>query len=135
MIVKIITEELDVRDGPSRNVEIGEVTWVEYKGHVADVIRGSETRHLPDLQRRIPVCEENLRCILYLWQPTGIYEFLNEPFSTWVKAREANQGYLEEDLSKDAVCFFPEDCGEDNGDTVVRSLDIDSLLITVMDSH
>jgi hypothetical protein len=42
---------------------------------------------------------------------------------------------LQEDLSKDAVCLLPEHCGEDDSNSVVRSLDIDSLLVAIMDGH
>lgn len=46
-----------------------------------------------------------------------------------------NQGYLQEDLSKDAVRLFPEDSREDDCDPVVRGLNIDSLLIAIVDGH
>lgn len=39
---------------------------------------------------------------------------------------------LQEDLSKDAIGFFAEDSAENDGDTVVAGLDIDSLLFTVV---
>ena len=42
---------------------------------------------------------------------------------------------LQEDLSKDSVRLFPEDCGEDDSNSVVCSLDIDSFLIAIMDGH
>jgi hypothetical protein len=42
---------------------------------------------------------------------------------------------LQEDLSKDAVCLFPEDRGEDDSNSVVCSLDIDSFLVAIMDGH
>jgi hypothetical protein len=47
----------------------------------------------------------------------------------WIKV------YLKEDFSKDTVCLFPKDCGEDDGNPVMRSLDIDSFLIPIMDGH
>jgi hypothetical protein len=57
MIVKIVTEELNVRDGSSRNMEVGKVAWEENKGHVANVLRVSQTGDVPDLQWGFPVCE------------------------------------------------------------------------------
>ena len=57
MIVKIVAEELDVRDGSSRNMEVGKVAWEENKGHIANVLRVSQTRDVPDLQWGFPVCE------------------------------------------------------------------------------
>jgi hypothetical protein len=57
MIVKIIAEELDVRDSSSSNVGVRKVTWEENKGHVANIIRGSQTRDVPDLEWGVPVCE------------------------------------------------------------------------------
>jgi len=115
--MEVIAEQLDVRDRSSRNVGVGEVAWEENEGHVTNVVRVSETRNMSDFERRVPVGEENLGCVLDLRQPTRIHEF------------------LEKDFSKDAVCLFPEDCGEYDSDPVVSGLDIDSLLITIMDSH
>jgi len=115
--MKIIAEQLDVRDRSSRNVGVGEVAWEEDKGHIANVIRVSETVDVSDFEWRLPVGEENLGRVLDLRQPTRIHEF------------------LEKDFSKDAVCLFPEDCGEYDSDPVVGGLDIDGLLITIMDGH
>ena len=42
---------------------------------------------------------------------------------------------LQEDFSKDAVCLLPEHCGEDDGNSVVRGLDIDSFLVAIMNGH
>jgi hypothetical protein len=66
MIMKVIAEQLDVRDGSSRNIGVGEVAREENKGHVADVIRVSEARNLSDFERRVSVCEENLGRVLDL---------------------------------------------------------------------
>lgn len=41
---------------------------------------------------------------------------------------------LQEDFAVHAVCLFPEDSAEDDRDTIVRSLDVDSLLVAVVDS-
>jgi hypothetical protein len=57
VIVKIIAEELDVRDGPSGNMGVGKVAWEEDKGHVANVLRVSQTMDVPDLQWRLTVGE------------------------------------------------------------------------------
>lgn len=57
MVVKIVAEELDVRDGSSSDVGAGEVTWEKNKGHVANVFRVSQTGDVPDLQWGLPVCE------------------------------------------------------------------------------
>jgi len=57
MVVKIVAEELDVRDGSSSDVGVGEVAWEENKGHIANVFRVSQTRDVPNLQWRVPVCE------------------------------------------------------------------------------
>lgn len=84
MIVEKIAEELDVRDGSSRNVGIGKVPREENKGHVADVIRVPETRDMSNLQWRVPVRKKDLRRILDLGQPTRIHEFLDDTFGTWV---------------------------------------------------
>jgi len=56
-------------------------------------------------------------------------------FGTWATQQMMYQAYLEENFSKNAVCLFPEDSGEYDGDTVVSGSDIDSLLITIMNSH
>jgi len=117
MIMKVIAEQLDVRDGSSRNIGVGEVARKENKGHVADIIRVSETRDVSDFERRVPVCEENLGRILDLRQSARVHKF------------------LEENFSKNAVCLFPEDSGEYDGDTVVSGSDIDSLLIAIMNGH
>jgi hypothetical protein len=78
MIMKVIAEQLDVRYGSSRDIGVGEVAREENKGHVANVIRVSETRDVSDFERRIPVGEENLGCILDLRQPPRIHEFLHD---------------------------------------------------------
>ena len=57
MIVKIIAEELDVRDGSNSDVGVGKVAWEENKGHVANVFRVSQTGDVPDLQWGVPVCK------------------------------------------------------------------------------
>lgn len=57
MVVKIVAEELDVRDGSNSDVGVGEVAWEENKGHVANVFRVSQTGDVPDLQWGLPVCE------------------------------------------------------------------------------
>lgn len=43
--------------------------------------------------------------------------------------------YLKEDLSKDPVSLLSEDCGENNGDTIRRCLDIDRLFVAVVQSQ
>jgi hypothetical protein len=78
MVMKVIAEQLDVRDGSSRNIGVGEVARKENKGHVADIIRVSETRDLSDFERRFPVCEENLGRILDLRQSARIHKFLHD---------------------------------------------------------
>src|SRR6266403_2438025 len=62
---------------------VGEVPWKENKGHVADIIRVSETRDVSDFERRVPICEENLWRILDLRQPPRIHEFLHTLFCAW----------------------------------------------------
>jgi hypothetical protein len=57
VIVKIIAEELDVRDSPSGNMGVGKVAWEEDEGHVANVLRVSQTMDVPDLQWRLTVGE------------------------------------------------------------------------------
>jgi len=64
--MKIIAEELDVGDRPSRNVGFVEVAWEEDESHVANVVRVPKTRDMPDLQWGVPVCEENLGRVLDL---------------------------------------------------------------------
>lgn len=54
---------------------------------------------------------------------------------TWESHEILKQGYLEENFSKDTVCLFSKDCGEDDGNPVVGGLDIDSFLVTIMDGH
>ena len=80
--MKIIAEQLDVRDRSSRNVGVGEVAWEEDEGHVANVIRVSEAVDVSDFERRVPVGEENLGRVLDLRQPTRIHEFLHDPIGT-----------------------------------------------------
>jgi hypothetical protein len=133
--MKIIAEQLDVRDRSSRNVGVGEVAWEEDKGHIANVIRVSETVDVSDFEWRLPVGEENLGRVLDLRQPTRIHEFLHDLIGTRTSYERCNQAYLKKDFSKDAVCLFSEDCGEYDSDPVVGGLDIDGLLITIMDGH
>lgn len=83
MIVKVVAEELDVRDGPSSDIGVGEVAREKDKGHIADVIRVSKTRDLSDLERGIPICEEHLGRVLYLWQPARVHKFLGDPLALW----------------------------------------------------
>src|ERR1700733_849240 len=112
MIMEVMAEHLDVRDGPSRNIGVGEVARKENKGHVADIIRVSETRDVSYFERRVPVCEENLGRILYLRQSARIHKFLHEVLWYLNESRRMYQAYLEENFSKNAVRLFPEDCGE-----------------------
>jgi len=53
----------------------------------------------------------------------------------WARHERLVKGYLEEDFPKDTVCLFPEDRREDDSDPVMRGLDIDGFLITIMDCH
>ena len=133
--MKVITEQLDVRDGSSRNIGVGEVARKENKGHVADIIRVSETWNVSDFERRVPVCEKNLGRILDLGQAARVHKFLHDLLWYLGDSQMMYQAYLEENFSKNAVCLFPEDSGEYDGDTVVSGSDIDSLLITIMNSH
>lgn len=57
MVVKIIAEKLDVRDSSSGHMGVGKVTREEDKGHVANVIRGSQTGDVPDLEWGVPIRE------------------------------------------------------------------------------
>ena len=57
MVVKIVAEELDVRDGSSSDVGVGEVAWEENKGHIANVFRVPQAGDVPDLQWGLPVGE------------------------------------------------------------------------------
>ena len=83
MIMKVIAEQLDVRDRSGRNMGVGEVAGEEDKGHVANVIRVSETMDVSDFERRVSVGEENLGRILDLRQPARIHEFLHDLLGTW----------------------------------------------------
>lgn len=83
MVVKIVAEELDVRDGSGSDVGVGEVAREENKGHVANVFRVSQTGDMPDLQRGLPICEQDLGRVLDLRQPARIHEFLKRCVSTW----------------------------------------------------
>ena len=76
VIVKVVAEELDMRDGSGRDVGVGEVAREEDKGHVANFIRVSETRDLPNLERGVPIREEHLRRVLDLRQAACVHEFL-----------------------------------------------------------
>ena len=86
--MKVIAEQLDVRDRSSRNVGVGEVAWEENKGNVAYVIRVSQTGDVSDFERRVPVGEENLRRILDLRQPARVHELLHDVLGTWTRSRE-----------------------------------------------
>jgi hypothetical protein len=48
---------------------------------------------------------------------------------------ESDSTHLQEYLPEYAVCFFSEDCREDDGDTIRRWLNINRLLITVIYLH
>lgn len=72
-----------------------------------------DSRNALQLERWV-VAEEYLWCILD-GSPSGIDEL------------------LEEHLSENPVCLFPENRGEDDCDTVEAGLDVDRFLLTVVD--
>ena len=85
------------------------------KSNVTDIASASlDTRLSLKLKRRV-VAEQHLGCVLDC-SASCVDEFLKE------------------NLSVHAVCFFSEDSAEDDRDTIVRSLDVDSLLVAVVDS-
>jgi hypothetical protein len=86
--MKVVAEQLDVRDRSSRNMGVGEVAWEENKGHVAYVIRVSQTRDVSDFERRVPVGEENLGRVLDLRQPARVHEFLHDLLGIWRQGHE-----------------------------------------------
>ena len=87
------------------------------KSNVADIASaGLDARLSLKLKRRV-IAEEHLRCVLDC-SAAGVDEFLQEHFAVH------------------AVRLFPEDCAEDDCHTIVRRLDVDSLLVAVVDgSH
>lgn len=66
-----------------------------------------------ELKRRV-VAEEHLGCVLD-GSASCVDEFLQEHFAV------------------DTVCFFAEHCAEDDCHAIVRSLNVDGLLVTVVD--
>ena len=85
------------------------------KSNVADIASaGLDARLSLKLKRRV-VAEEHLRCVLDC-SAACVDEF------------------LEEHLAVHAVRLFPEDCAEDDCHSIVRCLDVDSLLVAVVDS-
>lgn len=87
------------------------------KSNVSDLAGSgiSDTRDSLELQRGV-IPEKHLGSVLDS-SPTGVDEFLDK------------------DLAKDTIGFLAEDGAEDNRDTVVTGLDVDSLLLAVVDSH
>lgn len=113
MVVEVVAESLDVRDDFVSPCGL-EVAREQNKCNVADVrgACGRQTRHTLQLQRRV-VTEENLRGVLNS-STTGINKL------------------LQKDLAKDTIRLLAENCAENDGDTVVTSLDIDGLFLTVV---
>lgn len=87
------------------------------KGNVANIASaGLDARLSLKFKRRV-IAEEHLRCVLDC-SAACVDEF------------------LQEHLAVHAVRLFPEDCAEDDCHTIVRRLDVDSLLVAVVDgSH
>jgi len=116
VIVEVVAECLDVGDNfvPSLS---SQMPWEEDKGYIADlaIARVLHTRN--PLELKWGVCpKQNLRGILN-GSPPCVHEFLDE------------------NLAKHPIRFFPENCTEDHGNSVVACLDLDSLFVAVMNSH
>jgi len=75
MIVQVVTEELDVRDGRLLNGGVGEVAREEDKGDITDIFALSE-RKMTNFKRRVSVGIKDLRRILNRGLSSSINEFL-----------------------------------------------------------
>ena len=80
------------------------------ESHVADIIGVVQSRKVADLERRLAVRVENLRCRLARGPPTRVHEL------------------LEEHLAKDAIRLLLENGAEDDSDPVGGRLDVDRFL-------
>jgi hypothetical protein len=72
---------------------------------------------VPDLKWRVSVRVADLGRVLDARQPAGVDEL------------------LQEDPTKDAVDLLTEARAEDDGDAVVRGLDVDGLVLAIVDLH
>lgn len=111
---------MQLPDGEGKGLELSVtcLTQLSMRLTKCDVANVSRARSVDawnalELERGV-VSEEHLGRILDS-SPSGIDKF------------------LQEDLSKDPVCLFPEDGGEDDCDTIEAGLDVDCLLLTVVD--
>lgn len=119
MVVEVITEELELSDGGVTDGTGSKVPGEEDKGDKVD------TTGLGDLGQFGEVFELE-------WGLPGVKDgrgILKGELLTGIDK------FLKEDLSKDPIRLFPEDGGEDDGDTVGLSTDIDGLLLTVVNGH
>lgn len=55
VIVQIITEKLDVRNGGRGHIRVGELPGEQYKRHITDVFGRLESWHTTKLQGRIAI--------------------------------------------------------------------------------
>lgn len=74
--MEVVAEKLDVTDGGSGNLGMGEMTRKENKSNVTNVFRVDESGDVTDFQRGFPSCVEHLRGALNCWKTSGIDEFL-----------------------------------------------------------
>jgi len=94
---------------------LGRDTEPPTKGDVANVGRTRCINSGDALQlQRWVISEQHLRCVLDSSPPCV-------------------DKLLEKDLSKYPVCLFPEDCREDDGNTVVAGLNVYGFLLSVVD--
>ena len=66
VIVKVVAEELDVRDRARRDERVRKVAREEHERHVADVLRVLQPGQVPDLERRRACRIQHLRRALDL---------------------------------------------------------------------
>lgn len=55
VVVQVVPEQLDVRDGSGRYGRVREVAGEEDKGNIADVFMGLKSRYVLDFEGRITV--------------------------------------------------------------------------------
>lgn len=76
MVMEVVAEELDVADGAGGDGGASKVAGEENEGDIAHVLGAVEALHIADLERRVTIRVEDLRCVLDVREATGIDKFL-----------------------------------------------------------
>lgn len=76
VVMKVVAEELYMRDSGGGNFGMGEMTREENKGDVSDVFGVSETGDVTDLEWRITIGIQNLGSVLNGGLSPCVHKFL-----------------------------------------------------------